>query len=588
MLLMNFDSAHDPGFNFSPVTLVDMLRHRAEGDPDRKVFTFLTDGEREEDPITYRQLDLGARSIAARLQAMGAEGERALLLFPPGLEFIRAFFGCLYAGVIAVPAYPPRLNRPTPRIQAIVADAESTIVLTTGEILDSMERRFEHTPDLESMAWVDTEQLVEPLADDWREQKIDPDHIAFLQYTSGSTSTPKGVMLSHANLVHNLEQSRHGFQITSEHICVSWLPSYHDMGLIGAMMGTIYSNLRTVLLSPLAFLQRPLRWLRAIAHYRATISGGPNFAYDLCVEKINQEQREQLDLSCWEIAFNGAEPVRVETMQRFAKAFAPSGFRYSAFYPCYGLAEATLYVTGGDPATEPATLMVKRSQLEQDRIEPVQADQEGAQILVGCGSIKLDQEIAIVDPETFTRCDPQQVGEIWISGDSVAQGYWRRPEENQKMFGARIAGEGEKRFLRTGDLGFLDQDELFITGRLKDLIIIRGSNHYPQDIELTVERCHEALQSAGAGAFSIDVDNEERLVVVQEVDRHHRRDDLNPVIMAIRKAIAENHDLQVYAIVLIMPFTIPKTSSGKIKRHACKEKYLSGSFDVLAEWNANR
>jgi acyl-CoA synthetase (AMP-forming)/AMP-acid ligase II len=354
------------------------------------------------------------------------------------------------------------------------------------------------------------------------------------------------------------------------------------------MMGTIYSNLRTVLLSPLAFLQRPLRWLRAIAHYRATISGGPNFAYDLCVEKTNQEQREQLDLSCWEIAFNGAEPVRVETMQRFAKAFSPSGFRYNAFYPCYGLAEATLYVTGGDPTAEPTTLAVKRSQLEQDRIEPVPADQEGAQILVGCGSIKLDQEIAIVDPETFTRCDPQQVGEIWISGDSVAQGYWRRPEENQKMFGARIEGEGEKTYLRTGDLGYLDQDELYITGRLKDLIIIRGSNHYPQDIELTVERCHEALQSAGAGAFSIDVDNEERLVVVQEVDRRHRRDDLNPVIQAIRKAIAENHDLQVYAIVLIMPFTIPKTSSGKIKRHACKEKYLSGRFDVLAEWTANR
>ena len=585
---MTFYSAHDPGFDFSPATLVDMLRQRAERDPDRKVFTFLTDGEREEDPMTYRQLDLAARRIAARLQAMGVEGERALLLYPPGLEFIRAFFGCLYAGVIAVPAYPPRLNRPAPRIQAIVADAESTIALATTDILDSMEKRFEHAPDLKSIRWIDTGKLPESLSDDWQEQKIDPDHIAFLQYTSGSTSAPKGVMLSHANLVHNLEQSRHGFQVTSEKVCVSWLPSYHDMGLIGALMGTMYSDAKTILMSPLAFLQRPLRWLRAIAHYRANISGAPNFAYDLCVEKINQEQREKLDLSCWEIAFNGAEPVRVETMRRFAKAFAPSGFRYSAFYPCYGLAEATLYVTGGDPSAEPVTLTVSRSRLEQDRIEPILADQEGAQILVGCGTKKLDQEIAIVDPETFSRCEPQQVGEIWIAGDSVAQGYWRRPEENQKMFGARIAGEGEKRYLRTGDLGFLDQDELYITGRLKDLIIIRGSNHYPQDIELTVERCHEALQSAGAGAFSIDVDNEERLVVVQEVDRRHRRDDLNPVIQAIRKAIAENHDLQVYAIVLIMPFTIPKTSSGKIKRHACKEKYLSGSFDVLAEWAANR
>jgi len=395
-------------------------------------------------------------------------------------------------------------------------------------------------------------------------------------------------MLSHANLVHNLAQAKVGFGVKNGDIVVSWLPSYHDMGLIGAILGTIYSGCKLVLLAPIDFLQRPLRWLNAISKYKGTISGGPNFAYDFCVEKVKPEQIESLDLSSLRVAFSGAEPVRLETMQRFAEVFSPAGFRMEAFYPCYGLAEATLFVTCVTPSPIPVTQQVSRSALEDNRFVLLPDDSLDSQVMISCGSTRLGTQIMIVDPETLLPCSADQIGEIWVHGESVAQGYWNRPEENALTFNAKLAGDGEGRYLRTGDLGFLYRDDLYITGRLKDLIIIRGSNHYPQDIELTVEKCHAYMQTAGGAAFSIDVDNEEKLVVVHEIDRQYRREDMAPVIKAIQHAVAENHDLQVYAIVLIKPFTIPKTSSGKIQRHACKAQFLEGTLDVIGEWRAGR
>lgn len=581
-------TAEEMTTTFKPDSLVDMLRFRASDQPDKIAIIFLKDGEEEEIPITFAELDRRARLIAAKLQELDGEGERALLLYPPGLEYIAAFFGCLYAGVIAVPAYPPRMNRPAPRIQAIVVDSRATIALTTPEIMDSMEKRFEHTPDLESLEWVDTDELPIGLEAEWQHPEVTPDTLAFLQYTSGSTSTPKGVMLSHGNLLHNLDQIRLSFEVDPGDTVISWLPSYHDMGLIGAILGSIYTSAKLVLIAPLDFLQRPLRWLRAISKYKAIVTGGPNFAYDFCVDKVKSEQMAALDLSSWRTAFSGAEPVRLETMKRFSEKFAVCGFRSEAFFPCYGLAEGTLLVTGGDATAEPITLTVQRASLESDLIVDANPGDVDSQTLVGCGYSSTDQKIVIVNPDTFLPCPPNEVGEIWLSGKSVAEGYWNRPEENENTFGAHLARENEDTYLRTGDLGFLRENELFVTGRLKDLIIIRGSNHYPQDIELTVEKCHESLQLAGGGVFSLDVDDEERLIVVQEVDRKFRRANLDPAFQAIRKAIAENHDLQVYAILLIKPFTIPKTSSGKIQRHACKAKYLDGSFDVIAEWQAPR
>ncbi len=576
----------DPNPLFNPNTLVELLRWRAEQQPDFLAYRFLQDGESEIVSIAYAELDQRARAIGARLESLGAAGQRALLLYSPGLDYIAAFFGCLYAGVIAVPAYPPRLNRPVPRIQAIVADSQASFALTTSTILNNIEQRFEYAPDLQALSWLNTEQVPIGLEADWRPPTISPDTLAFLQYTSGSTSQPKGVMLSHGNLMHNLKAIRHGFQLDASARGVFWLPSYHDMGLIGGILEPMYLGGSSTLMSPVSFLQRPVRWLEAISRYRGTTSGAPNFAYDLCVDKITSEQMEGLDLSSWSLAFCGAEPIRPETLERFARTFELCGFRKASFYPCFGMAEGTLIVSGGEGPSEPRTFTVDRKALEQDRVLPALASNTGSLTMVNCGKSMIDQKIVIADPTTMEQCQPDQVGEIWASGPSVAQGYWDLPDETQKTFQAYLSDTGEGPFLRTGDLGFLHADELFVTGRLKDLIIIHGSNHYPQDIELTVELVHEALQPGAGAAFSITEGGKEQLVIVQEVTRQNRNPDVNEVTSAIRQAVAEKHDLQVSAIVLIKPMSIPKTSSGKIKRRACKSAFSTGELDVVGEWRA--
>ncbi|MBN1814014.1 MAG: SDR family NAD(P)-dependent oxidoreductase [Anaerolineae bacterium] len=563
-------------------TLVDILRWRALHRPDRRAYTFLVDGETEEKHLTYGELDCKARAIGAFLQDLGASGERILLLYPPGLEYIAAFFGCLYAGAIAVPSYPPRLNRPDPRIQAIVADAQASVVLTTTQFSSSMERRCAHTPSLEGLHWIATDSLAGSLTSDWREPAVDGNTLAFLQYTSGSTATPKGVMVSHSNLMHNLAVIQQGFGTTPDSLGMFWLPFYHDMGLIGGVLETLYCGAGCVFMSPLDFLQSPVRWLQAISRARATISGGPNFAYDLCTRKVSSEQRETLDLSSWKIAFNGAEPVRYETLQRFAAEFESCGFCQAAFYPCYGLAEATLMVSGGSRASLPVVRTVCKDALLENRVVVNSTDEEETQTLVSCGRTLLDQKVVTIDPESLTLCPPGQVGEIWVSGESVAQGYWNRPKETGHTFWAQLT-ESEL-FLRTGDLGFLQDGELFIAGRLKDLIIIRGRNYYPQDIELTVAQSHPALQPDSGAAFSVDLDGEERLVIVQELQRAHRNAGVSEVVKAIRKAVGEQHGLEVYAIVLLKPMSIPKTTSGKIQRYACRSSFLAGTLNAVGEW----
>lgn len=574
-------------YHRQPTTLVEMLRMRAGYHPDRTLYVYLTDGEEQQARYTYAELDAQARRVAAWLQAHHLQGERALLLFPPGLDFIAAYMGCLYAGVVAVPSYPPRLNRPSPRIQTIVADSRSAVVLTTGEIYNSMEQRFEYTPDLKVLQWLDTATLAPGLEDSWKDPQITGDTLAFLQYTSGSTSEPKGVMVTHANLMHNLQMIRQGFWMLEEDDGVIWLPNYHDMGLIGGILTPLYVGGKSVLMSPLFFLQRPLRWLQAIHRNHCAVSGGPNFAYDLCVDKTTPEQRAELDLSCWHTAFSGAEPIRVETLRRFSEAFAVSGFKSSAFYPCYGLAEGTLIVSGGDGPAEPEIYHFSRSALAQDRIAPAEADGPDAQAFVACGHALLEEKIAIVNPETCELCAPNEIGEIWTQSGSVAQGYWENPAETQRVFQAQILGaESNGFYMRTGDLGFMVDDQLFVAGRRKDLIIIRGTNHYPQDIELTVEQSHPALQTSGGAAFSVQVQNEEQLVVVQELTRTGRNADQTEIFRAIRRAISENHELQVYAIVLLRPLTVPKTSSGKIQRYACKLGFLEGSLEAMGEWRA--
>ncbi len=566
------------------LTLIPVLRHRIEEQGDQTGYTFLRDGELETESWTYHELERRVRAIGAKLQSLGKQGDRALLLYPPGLEFISAFFGCLYAGIIAVPVYPPRPNNSLSRLEAIVADAKASLALTTSDVLDRINRKSVPNQKLTALEWITTDCISPDLGEEWREPSLKSDSIAFLQYTSGSTGSPKGVTISHGNLLHNSAFIYKSFGVSSGTRALVWLPQYHDMGLIGGVIQPLYGGFPVVLMSPVHFMQQPIRWLMAISRLKCTASGGPNFAYDLCVEKISAEQRADLDLSSWEHAFNGAEPVRADSLDRFARAFESCGFRREAFYPCYGMAESTLMISGGWIEREPTFLTVDGQALEMDRVVPVIGAETGARTLVGCGSVNSGKQLLIVDPETRNPCKADTIGEIWVSGPSVAPGYWNREDETESTFHATLADSGEGFFLRTGDLGFVREGELFVTGRLKDIIIIRGLNHYPQDIEFTVEKSHEALRSGAGAAFSVDVEGEERLVVVQEVERRYVRNmDVDEIVGAIRRVVSKEHELQVYAVVLVKPFSIPKTSSGKVKRHACKAGFLKGTLKVIAQ-----
>jgi acyl-CoA synthetase (AMP-forming)/AMP-acid ligase II len=509
-------------------------------------------------------------------------GERVLLFYPSGLEFIAAFFGCLSAGAVAVPSVLPPRHRPDLRLQAMIKDAEPKLLLTTEAILAGAEQRYNQTPGLAALPWLATDTLPDDGTDVWQGPALEPDRLAFLQYTSGSTGDPKGVMVSHANLWHNSRLINTCFEDTRHSRGLFWLPLYHDMGLIGGVLQPLFVGAPSILMPPAAFLQKPARWLQAISDFQVTTSGGPDFAYDLCVQKITPEQTEQLDLSCWSMAFSGAEPVRAETIERFVAAFGPQGFRREAFYPCYGLAEATLLVSGGKKGSPPRLQKVVRQALEQNQVALAPDEHADGRILVSCGRSRLDQQLVIVDPESLSRCPARQIGEIWLAGPSVAQGYWNRVEETKQIFQAYLADSNEGPFLRTGDLGYIDDGELFITGRLKDVIIIRGRNHYPQDIELTVEQSHPALRPGFGAAFSVEMENEERLVIVHEVERTFlRKLDINEVIGNIRHAVAKQHQLQTYDILLLKPGTIPKTSSGKTQRYACRQGYLTGNLNVI-------
>lgn len=574
------DHEHPAGSFFGPPTLVELLRHRAKHSADQTAYRFLVDGEHDEISLTCAELDRQARALAAWLQSRGFEGQRALLLYPAGLEFIVGFFGCLYAGVVAVPAYPPRMNRSLDRIHAIASDAQAQVALTTESVLERIQPLLNDAPDLKRLTWLATDRVPEGIEADWREPGVDGHTLAFLQYTSGSTGTPKGVMLRHSNLMHNCALITHSFEETRSNCGVFWLPSYHDMGLVGGILTPLYLGCPNVLMSPMAFLQRPFRWLEAISRYRGTTSGGPNFAYDLCVRKITPEQRAKLDLSCWTLAFNGAEPVRSETIDRFAEVFEPCGFRREAFYPCYGLAEATLIVSGGLRVRPPVVRSFDAKALENRAVVESPDLDEGARRLVSSGRTLADGKIVIADPETMTRCGPDQVGEVWISSPSIALGYWRRREESEHTFRVRLRDTGEGPFLRTGDLGFFQEGELFVAGRLKDLIIIRGLNHYPHDIELTVEKSHPGLRPGCGAAFTIESAGEPQLVIVYEVDRRQSAE-LEGAFESIRCDVSREHELQVDSILLVKAGSIPKTSSGKIQRHACRGAFLDDTLEIV-------
>jgi acyl-CoA synthetase (AMP-forming)/AMP-acid ligase II len=579
-MTVNSDDLQEPFNQFS--TLVELLRYRASTQPERIAYIFLRNGETEEARLTYGELDQNARAIAAHLQSLEAKGERGLLLYPPGLDFISAFFGCLYAEVVAIPAYPPRRNQNLFRLQAIIADSQARFTFTNAALFPTLENQWAKDSELAEMQWVVTDEIDHHLSANWQEPTLEKNTLAFLQYTSGSTGTPKGVMVSHHNLLINSAFIDHVWGHDQDSVMVTWLPTFHDMGLIYGVIQPLYKGFLCYMMAPANFVERPLRWLQALSDKKATHSAAPNFAYDLCVRKIPPEKRATLDLSHWRMTLNGSEPVRAEVLKKFAEAFQVSGFKATALCPGYGLAEATLVVTAVSYDSPSYFYPVQANALEKNKIVGATETDSNVQTLVGCGWTTIDTQIVIVNPETLKPCSPEIVGEIWVSGSTIAQGYWGKPQETQETFQAYLADTGAGPFLRTGDLGFIKDGELFVTGRLKEIILIRGRNNYPQDIELTVQNSHPALRPSCGAAFTVENKGEEKLVVVQEVERTWlRKVDIDEVKRAIRKAVVQEYDLQVYAIALIRTGSLPKTSSGKIQRRGCRAKFLEGSLEIL-------
>ena len=574
------------GIAVHATTVDEMVRARAESDPNRMAYQYLDDGETEGARLTYKELDTRARAIAGHLRKHCAVGDRALLIFPPGLDYMATFLGCLYAGVVAVPVYPPdpsRLNRSLPRLKVIANDANTNIALTTSMVMPLVEMMEQLDADFAKFDWIAADTVPDSEAADWAGPVSTTESIAFLQYTSGSTSDPKGVMVTHGNLLYNIWDMTYLWHSDQpEGSQVTWLPAYHDMGLIFGLLLPIYRKWPCYVMSPLDFLQHPLRWLKAMSKYRATYSVGPNFAYDLCARKVTPEQRALLDLSNWKAAANGSEPIRIETLERFVEAFRECGVDWSLFKSGYGLAEATLKVSGTRPDLETQILTVSAEELIKHRVKVVERGAPGSRTLVSSGATHLQTRAIIVDAETGIQCKADTVGEIWVSGPTVAKGYYNNPEETEITFNARLSDTKEGPFLRTGDLGFIHKGELYVTGRIKDVIIVDGANHYPQDIEETVEKAHAAIRPGCVIAFPVDDDGPEKLVVVAEAGGLKSADEAAPVFAAVRKAVARDHDLRVYKVCLIQPRSIQKTSSGKLQRQACKRGYLDTTLDVIA------
>lgn len=566
-------------------TLLEAVRARASASGSEIALTFLVNDAGGEATLTYAELDQRARASAAVLQGLADAGERAVLLYPPGIDFVVALFACFYAGVIAVPAYPPGSrvrDRSLQRLRKLLEDATPRLALTMSSLRSETERVLSTDANLAGLQWVCTDTIAEGAEHGYSELEPGANELAFLQYTSGSTSQPRGVMLTHSGLAHNLDTIRRAMSLTARDRIVSWLPPYHDMGLIGSILTPLYIGASLVFMSPVHFLQRPSSWLAAVSRYRGTVTGGPNFAYDLCVQKIPIEARAMLDLSSLEVAFVGAEPVRAHTLDGFAAAFGSSGFNPRAFFPCYGLAEATLYVTGGQRGGGFQARSFDKAAYEQRQAIDVTPGERGSVNLVSCGVSDGSFEVCIVDPDARTPCDERQVGEIWISGPSVARGYWQKPDDDTFQAELLSTSMQGRKFLRTGDLGFFCAGSLYISGRLKDLIIVRGRNHYPEDIEVTVESCHPKIKGGGCAVFSISPGEtiSEQIAVVAEVLR--RTDDaaeIHEMVQAVQKAVANAHEIHVDIVVFIAPGAIPKTSSGKIQRSACRRALLAGELN---------
>jgi len=563
-------------------TYIEVIRNRVLQKPDSIALKYLEDGVNESDSFTLRKLETRSKALGAALQKHGVKGDRVLLLFPTGLEYMAAMFSCFYSGFVAVPAYPPRKNRNIHRLNAIIIDSEVNICILTRQVFEDVERNFANHENLRNINWIIYEDISDDLCESWEEIKIEPNDIALLQYTSGSTGLPKGVLVSQLNLLYNSEYIRQSFEFDANMICVTWLPIFHDMGLIGGVLQALYSGRMAVIIPPVRFLKNPLVWLNALEKYKGITGGAPNFGFEHCIDNISEEDKSRLNLSSVNTFFCGAEPIRKSTMEKFHKHF---GIEARQLYPVYGMAEATLMISGGYQSESPKYLSLDMDELSQGNVVIADEGSEHSVDFVGCGHAWMQTKIEIVDPESLNKLSENKVGEIWVSGPTVAKGYWNKPEETERTFNAFINESNEGPFLRTGDLGFFRDNELYITGRLKDLIIIRGLNHFPGDIEFTIQNTSPDFRKNGGAAFSVVKSGEEKLVVVQELERTAlRNNNHDELISLIREVISEEFELDVYAVCLIRTGSIPLTSSGKIQRRQTKYDYLNNDLNIVKQW----
>jgi acyl-CoA synthetase (AMP-forming)/AMP-acid ligase II len=564
----------------SQPTISSLLATRAVQQPSRIAYTFISgDGDKEQ--ITYAELDQRARAIGCQLNELGAHGKPVALLYPPGIDYLAALFGTMYAGSIAIPVYlsdPLQLDRSLAHTAAVLRDASPFITLTTptpdNTVLFLLE--YAHLPHGPVLA-ADNALTCQSLA--WEPAPASPESIALLHYSCGFTSAPKGAILTHRNLMDNSELIHRFFGHSEESRGMLWLPPHHGMGLIGGILQPLYGGFPMTLMTPSFFMQHPVRWLQEISRMRATTSGAPNFAYDLCVQTTTAEERRELDLSSWQVAFNACEPVHSETMERFAHAFGPAGFRPEAFHPCYGSAEGAPIVTGGVPWSARQA----KSVMSQPGPANARAPRVSPRSVVSCGRTAPGHRLAIVDPSARLELAPGQIGEIWLSGPGIAQACWRGQPETAEFAGAWLADTGEGPFLPSGDLGFVLGDQIFVTGRHQDLIVSGGTSHYLRDIELTAELGASALRPGRGAAFAVTVAGEQQLVVAYEVKHAAPAVNAGQVIDAIRAAVAAEHGIPVHTVVLVSPDGIPRTASGQVQRSLCTTLFEDGQLPLLGD-----
>ncbi|BCA95951.1 hypothetical protein TUM19329_23120 [Legionella antarctica] len=582
--------------------MVELLNLQAQETSRDRLF-FINSSISIEEKLNYPSLIIKAQSIAAKIQKHTQPGDRVLLIYQPGLFFICAF----YAGVIAVPVYPPAEKKLIEKLQAVIKNAEPKIILSTQVIINQITRLknnkalqklpfvtylmnhfLENSHELSQLnfdkfIWINTDSIPLDEANDYKEQIIKPEQIAFLQYTSGSTGQPKGVMISHSNLLNNLQFINEFHVAQLDSVCVIWLPPYHDMGLIGGILYPVFTGIAVYLMSPITFLRNPSTWLKAITSFKGTVTSAPSFAYALCNRKISAATIEQLDLSSMDAFLNGAEPVNIKIMDEFTKKFSPCGFKKEMFMPCYGLAENTLLVTG---EKEGVIHYFDREALRNNKLMEIDAKEPLAHPIVSCGTVS--EGLTVVNLKTLIPCGDQQIGEIWLSSASVACGYWNQEHETETLFQAQLATSKENNYLRTGDLGFTLNNKLFILGRLKDLIIINGTNHYPHDIENSVENCHPAVRKGFCAAVSIPGEYQEELAVVIEINKNHLESDLEAIISAVKQIILQDHSLSVHQIALINEHSLLKTTSGKIRRKLIQSQLINKQLNTKLLWTIEK